>query len=426
VRRKESFAVLNRGLRPAATALVLATALLVSACTGGDTPAATTPSTVAIGLLVPTSGANAQIGQQATLGARLAIELVNRDVPAQPLPLPLGPGAGLRNGTKLTLITGNTDSAPEKVDKEANRLVHDGAVGVIVADSIDVALTTGRVTDFLGVALLDAVSTSDTFGELNRVGHFRIQPGDRRMVSAALDMLYRQRDANRFQRIVTAAGTPGGPLGDEVGSLKNSIEDLSKAAGYTAAGKDHILPLSGADAGEPGNLVGKGDAVIAIVTSAAEAGAANDLAVRLKGTAPVIAIGPAVGALDLVKSPTALRVSGWSNEFAARNPIAQVVGAMYEQAFHTKLTEVAADAFMATLVMAMSLDQAVDYTKQSVRNAVQAVTLPVTQTIMPWNGVRFDGNGVNQLAAGVVEQRTQNGYLVVHPAELATNPSLSL
>ncbi|GAA4248574.1 ABC transporter substrate-binding protein [Dactylosporangium darangshiense] len=418
--------MLNRGFRPAATALVLASALLMSACTGGDKPAATTPATVAIGLLVPTSGANAQIGQQATLGARLAIELVNRDVPAQPLPLPLGPGAGLRNGTKLTLISGNTESAPEKVDKEANRLVHDGAAGLIVADTIDVALTTGRVTDFLGIALVDAMSTSDTFGELNRVGHFRIQPSDRRMVSAALDMLYRQRDTDRFRRIVTAAGTPSGPLGDEATSLKNSIEDLSQAAGYAVAGKDHVVPLSGADAGEPGNLVGKEDAVLAIVTSAAEASAANDLAVRLKGTAPVIAIGPAVTALDQVKNPTALRVSGWSNEFAARNPIAQVIGAMYEQAFHTKLTEVAADAFMATLVMAMAMDQSTDYSKQSVRNAVQALTLPVTQTIMPWNGVRFDGNGVNQLAAGVVEQRSQNGYLIVQPAELATNSSLSL
>jgi branched-chain amino acid transport system substrate-binding protein len=418
--------VLNRGFRPAATALVLASALLMSACTGDDKPAATTPATVAIGLLVPTSGANAQIGQQATLGARLAIELVNRDVPAQPLPLPLGPGAGLRNGTKLTLISGNTESAPEKVDKEANRLVQDGAAGLIVADTIDVALTTGRVTDFLGIALVDATSTSDTFGELNRVGHFRIQPSDRRMVTAALDMLYRQRDTDRFRRIVTAAGTPSGPLGDEATSLKNSIEDLSQAAGYAVAGKDHVVPLSGADAGEPGNLVGKEDAVLAIVTSAAEASAANDLAIRLKGTAPVIAIGPAVTALDQVKNPTALRVSGWSNEFAARNPIAQVIGAMYEQAFHTKLTEVAADAFMATLVMAMAMDQSTDYTKQSVRNAVQALTLPVTQTIMPWNGVRFDGNGVNQLAAGVVEQRSQNGYLIVQPAELATNSNLSL
>ncbi|MER7001809.1 ABC transporter substrate-binding protein [Dactylosporangium sp. NPDC000555] len=418
--------MLTRGLRPAVIALVLASALLMSACTGGDTPRSHAPATIAIGLLVPTSGANAALGQQATLGAKLAIELVNRDIPAQPLPLPLGPGAGLRNGTKLTLITGNTESAPEKVEKEATRLVEQGAVGLVVADTIDVALSTGRVTDLLGVSLVDALSTSDTFGELNRIGHFRIQPSDRRMVTTALDMLHRQRGGGQYKRIVTAVGSPAGPLGDEAAALKNSIEDLSLAAGYEVAGKDHVVPLAGSEAGQPGGQVTKGDAVLAIVTSAAEASAANDLAVKLKGTAPVIAIGPAVSALDLVKNPTALRASGWSNEFAARNPIAQVVAGMYEQAFHTKLTEVAADAFMATLVLAMAMDQSLDYSKQAVRNAVQQVAFPATQTIMPWNGVRFDGNGANQLAAGVIEQRVPNGYLVVHPAELAATPTLNL
>ncbi|WP_432831812.1 ABC transporter substrate-binding protein [Dactylosporangium sp. CA-092794] len=419
--------MLTRALRAAATAVGLASALLVSACTGDPQPAATAPGTIAIGLLVPTSGNNAALGQQATLGAKLAIELVNRDVPAVPLPLPLGPGAGLRDGTKLTLITGNTEGAPEKVEKEATRLVDEGARGLVLADTIDVALPTGRVTDLLGVSLVDALSTADTFGDLNRVGHFRIQPSDRRLVTTALDLLYRQRDTpGQYKRIVTAAGSPTGPLGDEANSLKNSIEDLSRAAGYEVAGKNSILPLSGGAAADSAEQVAKGDAVFAIVTSPAEASAANELAVKLKGTAPVIAIGPAASALDGVKSPAALRAAGWSNEFAGRDPIAQVVGAMYEQAFHTKLTEVAADAFMATLVLAVAMDQSADYSKQAVRNAVQQVTLPATQTIMPWNGIRFDGNGVNQLAAGVVEQRGPNGYLVVHPAELAQNPALTL
>lgn len=419
--------MLTRGLRPAVTALVLASALLISACTDSSNPLPTAPATVAIGLLVPASGANAAIGQQATLGARLAVELVNRDIPAQPLPLPLGPGTGLRDGTKLTLLTGDTEGAPEKVDKAVNRLVDQGALGVVLADTIDVAQPTGRVADQLGVSLIDALDTSDTFGELNRVGHFRIQPSDRQLVTTALDLLYRQKDTPaQYKRIITAVGSPAGPLADEASSLKSSIEDLGRAAGYEVAGKNSVVPLSGSEAGQAGGLVGKGDAVLAIVTSPAEASAANDLAVRLKSTAPVIAIGPAVSALDGVKNPTALRASGWSNEFAARNPIAQVVAAMYEQAFHTKLTEVAADAFMATLVLALAMDQTTEYTRQAVRNAVQQVNLPATQTIMPWNGVRFDGNGVNQLAAGLVEQRMSNGYVVVHPAELAATPTLSL
>jgi branched-chain amino acid transport system substrate-binding protein len=427
-RHKESFAVLTRGLRPAVTALALASALLMSACTGDPNPAPITPGIVAIGLLAPTTGANAALGQQATLGAKLAVELVNRDVPAQPLPLPLGPGAGLRNGTRLALITGDTAGKPENVEKEATRLVQDGAVGLVLADTIDVALPAGRVTDLLlGVSLVDAMSTSDTFGDLNRTGHFRIQPSDRRMVTTALDLLYRQRDTpGQFKRIITATGSPTGPLGDQTAALRNTVEDLGRAAGYEVAGRDRTLALSGADAGQPGGQVGKGDAVIAIVTGPAEAAAANELAIKLKGTAPVITIGPAVSALDGVKNPVALRASGWSNEFATRNPVAQVVGAMYEQAFNTKITEVAAAAFMATLVMAMAMDQSAEYSKQAVRNAVQQVTMPATQTIMPWNGVRFDGNGGNQLASGVVEQRGQGGYLLIHPAELAATANLSL
>ncbi|MEU7867927.1 ABC transporter substrate-binding protein [Dactylosporangium sp. NPDC049140] len=413
--------MLTRGHRPAVTALVLATALLMSACTGSAKPVATTPANVAIGLLVPTSGPNAQLGQQATLGARLAIEVVNRDVPNKPLPLPLGAGVGLHGGTKITLLTGDTASAPEKIEKEAGKLVDDGAVGLVLADTIDVAQSTSRSADYLGVSLVDALSTSDSFAENNRNGHFRIQPTDRSSVNTALDLLYRYKSTNgQIKRVVTAAGAPSGELiGKEVANLKSSIEDLSQAAGYDVAGKDHILPLAGSEAGQPNGQVQKGDAVLAIVTTPAEASVANDLAGRLKGTAPVIAIGPGVAALDGVKNPVAMRTAGWSNEFAARNPTAQVVGAMFEQAYHTKLTEVAADAFMATLTLVMAMDQASDYSKQSVRNAVQQLTLPATQTIMPWNGVRFDGTGVNQLAAAVVEQRTQNGYMVVYPAELS-------
>ncbi|GAA0717434.1 ABC transporter substrate-binding protein [Dactylosporangium roseum] len=422
--------MLTRGRRPAVTALVLASALLMAACTGGKHPAPKVPPTIAIGLLVPTSGANAALGQQATLGAKLAVELVNQDFEGLRLPLPLGPGAGLRNGTKLTLIVGNTESAPEKVEKEASRLVSEGAVGLVLADTIDVASPAGRETDLIGVSLVDALSTSDTFAQLNRTAHFRIQPSDQQMVATALGLLFRERDTpTQFKRIVTAAGTPTGALGQEVNLLRNSIEDLSLAAGYEVAGKDKVLPLSGPNAGQSDGKVVKGDAVLAVVTSPAEAAAANELATALKGTAPVIALGPAVGAFDALKNGNgsqALRAAGWSSEFAGRNPIAQVVSGMYEQAFQAKLTDVAAAAFTATMVLALAMDQVTEFTPQSVRGAVQQMSLPATQTIMPWNGVRFDGNGYNRLAAGIVEQYMPNGYLVVHPAELATTPTVTL
>lgn len=414
------------GRRPAVAAFAVVTALLLTACTNTGNPAPKVPATVAIGLLVSTTGPNAQIGQQAQLGAKLAIEMVNNDVKDLPINLPLSAGVGLKSGTKLTLMVGNTDSAPEKVEKEASRLVRDGAVGLVLADTLDVATPAGRETDTIGVALVDALSSADTFVDLNRAAHFRIQPSDRQMVSTALALLYRERDSeSHFDRIITASGKASGAIGDEIANVHTSIEDLGLAAGYAIGGKDQI-DLSAQGAGDSG-FVKKGDAVLAIVANPQEAAAAVELAARLKGKAPVIALGPGVGALDAVKGNNqVLRASGWSSEFAGRNPIARIVGGLYEQAFHTKMTDVSAAAFTATMLLALAMNSVTDLSPPVIRNAVQQLALPATQTVMPWNGIRFDGSGYNQLAAGVIEQHVPNGYQVIHPVELAATPTLSL
>lgn len=414
------------GRRPAVAAFAVVTALLLTGCTSKGSPAPKVPATLAIGLLVSTTGPNAAIGQQAQLGARLAVEMVNNDVKDLPINLPLSAGAGLRNGAKLTLVVGNTDSAPEKVEKEASRLVHDGAVGLVLADTLDVSAPAGRETDPIGVALVDALSTADTFVDLNRAAHFRIQPSDRQMVTTALALLYRERDTgNEIKRIITASGKASGASGDEIANVKTSIEDLSLAAGYEVGHKEQIA-LEADGAGDSDFIV-KGDAVLAIVTNAQEAAAAVELAARLKGKAPVIAFGPGVGTLDAVKGNNqVLRATGWSGEFAGRNPIARIVGGMFEQAFHAKMTDVAAAAFTATMLLALAMNAVTDVSPPSIRNAVQQISLPATQTVMPWNGIRFDGSGYNQLAAGVVEQRLPNGYQVIHPVELAATPTLSL
>ena len=44
--------------------------------------------------------------------------------------------------------------------------------------------------------------------------------------------------------------------------------------------------------------------------------------------------------------------------------------------------------------------------------------------IMPWNGIRFDANGQNELAAGVVEARGAADVQVIFPRELAAGPMI--
>lgn len=416
--------MLALGRRAALVALALAPALLAGACTSSAPQAPVLPSTITIGLLTPRTGATAPMGLDAIRGAELAIDLVNNPYPD--VPLPLGPAAGLRNGVKLGLAIGDTQGAPERIEEQTSRLVKDGAVGLVLADDIAVARSAGRQADIMSVAIIDALSTADLFADLNRSGHYRIQPSDRSTVQSTMALLFREHAVGKkIERVSVAAPSTSVGYNEEAEAIRKSISDIAQADGYVIP-----APLAlGAGGASPAELASavsgnKSDVVITIVTNAQEAAAAVDLAARLKGTTPVIAIGPAVEAVDVAKAgqTEVLRSSGWSAEYTRRNPVAAQVAQLYERRYSTKLTQVAAATFMSTLALAVAADNAKGLTAGDVRGAVQQLTLSATQTIMPWDGIRFDGNGNNQLAASVVEQRTSNGFQVIHPVELAATP----
>jgi branched-chain amino acid transport system substrate-binding protein len=159
-------------------------------------------------------------------------------------------------------------------------------------------------------------------------------------------------------------------------------------------------------------------AVLAVVTAPEELAAANALAAAVKGTTPVIAVGPAAGG-TAAGSATLLHTVPWSGAYAARSPVAAQVAQLYQLRYAAALTAVAASAFTATMAMAIALDTAKSFGISDVRGAVQQLNVPATQTIMPWNGIRFDGTGGNQLASPIIEQLTAGGFQVVYPNELA-------
>ena len=395
-------------------ALALAPVLLASACTGDAKPAAVLPGSLSIGLLTAMTGAGSGNGQDAVRGATLALDIVNNVYPQ--IPLELGPGEGVHGGVKLTLTVGDTQGVAEHVDEQVSKLVNGGAVGLVLVDNTEVAQTAGRQGDILGVALIDGLSTADLFANLNRSGHFRIQPTESAGIQAGIDLLYRVRARKQaVERVVLATGT------DPTASVARTVAGLATNAGYTVVDS---LPL-GTDAASVETQVDNtnADAVFAYASTAQDAATAADVAARLKGKVPVIAFGPGADVLDAaprVGQSTMMRVANWSAEYARRNPVAYSVAQLYEQKYGAKLTEVAADSFTATMTLAVSIDQAKGMTASDVRSAVQQLQIPATQTIMPWTGIRFDSNGNNQLGDPVVEQRTGSGFQVVDPPELSS------
>lgn len=408
------------GRRPMLAVLALLPALFATACTAAVSPPPQLPSTVAVGLLTAKTGANAALGAEAVRGAELAIDVVNNPYPD--LPLPLGPSVGLTNGVKLTLSVADTQSAPERVEEQASNLLKDGVVGLVLADDTADARAAGHQADISGVALIDATSTADLFADLNRSGHFRIQPSDRSAVQTALGLLYREHALGRTVDRIAVAGGTASVQNEQAAAIRTAIGDLGQADGYSPGPALSLAP-NGPSATELAATVvdSRSNVVFAVVTNSQEAAAAVDLAVRLKGVVPVVGIGPGVAALDTAKAAQSdvLRTTGWSAEYTRRNPVAAVVAQLYERRYAAKLTEVAASTFTATLALAMATDSAKGLTRGDVRGSVQQLSVAATQTIMPWDGIRFDGNGNNQLAAAVVEQRLAAGFQVIQPVELA-------
>ena len=391
-----------------------------TACTPAPEPVAH-PESVAIGLLAPATGT----GADAVRGAQLAAEVVNNPYPDLPIPLaaPIGmPGLG---GAALILITGDTAGSSDQAQERANELVDRGVVGLIALDSADVVADLGAQTQRLRLPLLDAASTADYIPELGLEWYFRTTPTDRTLVEAGFALLRQQLPAARPGRLVL--------LQDADGSMAAGValvREEAERAGYPIVATID-LPRQGADAAEIARQVDltAASVALAIVADAASAKTATEVAARVRGTIPVLGVGYGFDALAPLpvsdvdsSSAVVLRAAAWSADFAARSPTAVAVSALYERRYGARMSDAAAKAFTATITLAAAIDTAGSAEPARIRAALRQLWVPATQTIMPWNGVRFGANGQNQLAAAVVEARVPGGYQVVFPRELATVP----
>jgi branched-chain amino acid transport system substrate-binding protein len=112
--------------------------------------------------------------------------------------------------------------------------------------------------------------------------------------------------------------------------------------------------------------------------------------------------------------------AAWSAEIAAKKPAAKAVADMFQQKFNAPMTENSARAFTAVMALAYAINQAKSTEPAAIRDALRALDLPGEQTIMPWNNIKFDGEGQNAGAVGVVEQMLDGKYRVIFPADVAT------
>ncbi len=406
-------------VRRAVMVFSLATAMVAAGCSGPSQPP-TVSTPVTIGLLAPATGAAADAGLDALRGTQLAADVINHSHPELAIPLAAGTGLPGLHGRALALVSADTAGAPGDAGNQAGQVIANGAVAIVMADSAEAAAAAGSQAQRLHVPLVDAVSTADYVTELGMDWYFRTVPSDRSLAASAFAMLQRQLAGTSRPTIAILAEA------ETAGAATTAlVRDLAERAGYTVSPQETLIDHT--HAGEQARRIDQSgaDVVLALVSSSQGATEVTQVTSRLTTTLPVIGFGPGFGeAPQLGPASVVLRTASWSAELAGRSPAAKAVNDLYASRFGVAMTDIAANAFTATITVAAAIDAAGSTDPAAIRAALRQTWLPATQLIMPWNGVRFDTNGQNELAAGVVEGREAEGFRVVFPRELATGPMI--
>jgi branched-chain amino acid transport system substrate-binding protein len=378
--------------------------IVAAGCTVQD-PA---PPSIVVGVLSATAGAGATANDDAARGAQLAIDVINDNHTSLPIPLAAGFGLPGLRGATLTLVSADTKGQTDLATKQANEFVTaKRAAGVIIADSADVAMTTASEMQRLRAPLLDATNTADYLTELGMDWYFRAAPSDRAMVESAFAVLRRQS--------VTKIAVLTEPAGDSAAGLAH-IQATASTAGvqiwHQQETSKEALDLA----------AGEVQAIVVWAHTAGAAATARRMASSVPGAPPVVGLGK--GFRDLAQpagaTPMVLRSVLWSADLAGRSPAAKAVAELYQKRFGHQMTGAAAATFTAVIALAVAIDAGASEDPAAIRAALRRTSLPPTQMIMPWDGVRFASDGHNSLAASAVEAWDGSTFRLVYPAELAT------
>jgi branched-chain amino acid transport system substrate-binding protein len=458
---------------PAAIVLVALAGLGVAVAAGGDGDGdgggvAGGEPPVRIGALYSLTGTNAAAGRESLAGVRFAVDYVNSDRYPD-LGLPMRPGAGLPRlgGAKLALdvedVGGNRCSTQPAFDRLADKHHVAAVVGAyestitlqaihaanrhklpLVNDTATAVSLTGddgekRPPANPCAAVNTDPTPSDWFSRVGpNDGQFAVLFGEliaaerkqgRRIRTAAI--LYESGDLyGNGAQLVTAN------LAHKLGIVLHKYRYGSQLSGEAAAPRSRCpdrklvaqmhKQVKRIKALKPDVVFAVSylnDAIIALQTMekvaynppallAYGAGYADtNFLARVRKGSPGCDLPPA--------DPRGIitRAAGWTQ---IRGRQASRAADLFKRRYGIPMTDKAARSFTATIALAQAIDDAGSTDARRVQLAMRSLDVTSKQTILAGNGIKFDSNGQNRAARGVLLQVLGGKYVVVYPKKFAT------
>jgi branched-chain amino acid transport system substrate-binding protein len=409
-------------------AIVFACAALVGAgltgCTSSSS-ASDSGQNIKIGVLDPLSGPDASLGNDSLHGAQLAANVIDNGLAGAPLPLTDGKGLPKLHGAKITIVPLDTHGTATNAVTGISHLVNDEHVAAVEgADESGVTLATARQAERLGIPFINGDSTSVTLTQQGFTWFFRTGP---------TDAIYAQPFFSQLQKLRTAAKTGNkiailysndqfGNDGSKViqGLAASNGEQVVANVPFDPASTDLISQMQQVRAAKPDALF-----VFAYPPAAKlMLNAFNQLGYVPNG---VFGFGGGFSDPGFVASAGEgleglARRATWSQDLANRNPAAKAVAALFQKQYNAAMADNSARTFTAIMALAQAINNAASTDPNQIRSALTSLNIAGRNTIMPWDGIKFDDQHQNTEASAVVEQFVRGQWHIVYPDDVASRP----
>jgi branched-chain amino acid transport system substrate-binding protein len=328
----------------------------------------------------------------------------------------------------VRVIFADHQGDPQKARAEAERLItQEHVVALIGSYQSATAATVSQVADRYEVPFMVAESSSPSLNQRGLKWFFRTSPHDMMFTQAMFDFyrdigaktgrkvrsvvlfhedtIFGTDSSNAQKQMAEAAGIKvaadiryrgnSPSLSAEVQQIKAADADVVMPTSYTS---DAILLMRGMH-----DLGYTPKAIMAQSAGFAEQSLIDAVGPLMEGVMSRSAF-----ALDAVKA----------------RPAIPAVNALFRARSNKDLNDNTGREITALIVLADAINRAGSTDEEKIRQALIATDVPGDQTIMPWQGIKFDNTGQNIAATPVIQQIKDGKYHTIYPFDVAAEEAV--
>lgn len=374
------------------------------------------PEEVQIGVLLPLSGKLAVDGENMKAGYDLGAYIINNKLD---IDMPLARTEGLPNlgGAKVKLVYGDDQAAPEKGMSETERLITSGNVAAITGSySSAVTATAQMVAERFQFPFLNALSSSPMLNKKGLEWFFRTTPDDEIFMRSFFDFLKDLEDRDEVSWDTVAIIHEDSLWGTDCGNL---LSEFAKDYGYDIVEK--ISFPSG---------------TVDLTSEVQKLKAADpDILLEFCYAQDQILL---VNTMKLLDFNVEMLLSGIQYPSIFESLGEDAEGMIFREVFNedsVKTNENAAKvvklweervgggfgnaprAVNGIIVLADAINRAGSTDPEAIRKALSETDLSSDQLFLPWDGVKFNENGLNIKSNGILVQYLDGELHQVWPFE---------